>query len=82
MSTPELTPSWASPDPPRPPWIPLRRTSVEQTATVVERLEAWLCGGELDTATECAHALLHGEDDPAGVAGWAGTRVEEAGSWS
>ena len=89
MSTPDPTPRWASPDLPLAPWILLDHTTIEQTATVLERLEAWLLGGELDAATDCAHALSRGEGDPAGVARWAGTlasqlrtRIEEASAWS
>jgi hypothetical protein len=89
MSTPDPTPGWASPDPPLAPWILLEHTTVDQTATALERLEAWLLGGELDAATDCAHTLSRGEDDPTGVARWVGTlaehlrhRAEEANSWS
>jgi len=63
------------------PWIPLDRTTLDQTATVPGRREAWLLGGEPD-------ALSRGEDDPDGVVGWVGTladhlrhRAQEADSW-
>src|SRR5262249_31167964 len=89
MSTPDPTPGWAAPDPPLAPWILLDSTTVDHAAAVLERLEAWLLGGELDAATACAHALSRGEDDPIAVAGWVGTlaehlrqRAQEANSWS
>ena len=88
MST-DPTPRWASPQLPLAPWILVERTTLDQTATALERLEAWLLGGELDPATDCAHTLSRGEDDPTGVARWVGTlasqlrtRIEEASSWS
>ena len=88
MST-DPTPRWASPQLPRAPWILVERTTLDQTATSLERLEAWLLGGELDAATDCAHTLSRGQDDPTGLARWVGTlarqlrtRIEEASSWS
>ncbi len=71
------------------PWVLIDTTTLEQLATALTRLEAWLLSGELDAATQCAHALSHGEDDPDGVAGWVGTlaehlhqRAQEASTWS
>ncbi len=89
MSTPDPAPGPASPSPPPAPWILLDRTTTGQAATALARLEHWLTGGDPAATASCAHALSCGEDDPAGVARWAGTladrlhtRIEEADSWS
>ena len=42
MNTPDPTPGPASSGPPPAPWIPLDRTTVEQAATALARLEQWL----------------------------------------
>ncbi|MCA1681623.1 MAG: hypothetical protein LC700_00310 [Actinobacteria bacterium] len=89
MSTPDPTPGRASSGPPPAPWIPLDRTTVDQAAAALARLERWLASGDPAATAQCAHALSGGEDDPVGVARWVGTlaarlrtRIEEADSWS
>ena len=90
MSTPDPTPGPASPSPPPTPWILLDRTTVDQAAAALARLQRWLTSAAPTAATaDCAHALSCGEDDPVGVARWVATladrlhtRIEEADSWS
>lgn len=89
MSTPDPTPSPASPRLPPAPWILLDRTTVDQAAAALAQLEGWLTSGDSAAAASCAHTLSCGEDGPVGVARWVGTladrlhtRIEEADSWS
>lgn len=89
MSTPDPTPGPASAGPPPAPWILLDRTTVDQAAAALARLERWLTGAAPAATADCAHALSCGEDDPVGVARWVGTladrlhtRIEEVDSWS
>jgi hypothetical protein len=89
MITPDPTPSPASPSPPPAPWILLDRTTVDQAAAALARLERWLTSAVPAATADCAHALSCGEDDPVGVARWVGTladrlhtRIEEMDSWS
>jgi hypothetical protein len=89
MSTPDPTPGPASPSPPPAPWILLDRTTVDQAAAALARLEQWLTSGDPTATADCARALSCGDDDPAGVTRWVTTladrlttRIEEADSWS
>jgi hypothetical protein len=76
---PEPTPPEPTPPEPTPPglppapWILIDRTTVEQAAVVLERLEQWLAGADPDATADCAHTCSHGEADPFEVAAWAGT---------
>jgi hypothetical protein len=88
MNTPDPTPSDPADLPPAP-WILLDRTTVEQAAAALARLEGWLTGGDPSATADCAHACSSGEDDAVAVARWVGTladllrhRVEEVSSWS
>lgn len=71
------------------PWVLMDTTTLEQAAAALARLETWLLSGEPAATAQAAHTLSGGEDDPAGVARWAGTlaehlrdRIEEVNSWS
>lgn len=75
---------------PRSPWILLDRTTAQQAATVLDRLEAWLAGaGDPDAVAACAAACSLEEDDAFSVAAWLGAlaarlthRIKETDSWS
>ena len=74
MSTPDRSPEPAPrPGLPPAPWILLDRTTVEQAAVVLERLEQWLAGADPAATTDCAHTCSLGEADPFEVAAWVGT---------
>ncbi|MGH3688505.1 MAG: hypothetical protein ACREWG_13165 [Gammaproteobacteria bacterium] len=94
-NTPDpTTPGSASPDPksssaPGSPWILLDRTTAEQAAAMLDRLEEWLAGADPAATEACAHACSHGQADAFEVAAWVGTRtahlrdrIEEVDSWS
>jgi acyl transferase domain-containing protein len=78
-----------SPSAPGSPWILLDRTTAEQAAAVLDRLEQWLAGADPAATTDCAHTCSHGQADEFEVAAWVGTlaahlreRIEEVDSWS
>jgi hypothetical protein len=75
MSTPEPAAPEPSPRPaglPPSPWTLLDRTTVTQTARLLELLAEWLLGADSEQ-TECAHHCSHGEADAFEVAAWADT---------
>ena len=59
MTTPDPTPSPASPSLPPAPWILLDRTTVDQAAAALAQLEGWLTSGD-SPAASCAHTLSCG----------------------
>lgn len=87
MSTAEPTAPEPRPNPaglPPSPWILIDRTTVTQTARLLELLAEWLAGADPEQTEECAHHCSRGEADAFEVAAWADTlaahldrRVEE-----
>ncbi len=58
---------------PSAPWILLDRTTANQAATVLNRLEQWLAGaGTPDAGAACAAVCSLEEDDAFSVAAWLG----------
>ena len=56
------------------PWVLLDDLTLDQAATVLERLTSWLSGPDTTAAGRCAHALSLGEtSDPASIASWTDT---------
>jgi hypothetical protein len=53
------------------PWVLVDDDTIAQTAFLLERLVTWLGTGQPRHTAGCAHALSHGETDPAGIASWA-----------
>ena len=85
MNTRDVRP----PSLPPAPWILIDRTTVEQTADLLELLAEWLASADPVTTEDCAQACSRGDTDTLGVAAWVGTlaahihdRIEEVNSWS
>ena len=53
-------------------WVLIDRTTVEQTATVLDLLEQWLAGADPGPTEACARACSGGEADAFEVAAWVG----------
>jgi hypothetical protein len=92
MSIPEPTAPEPGSQPaglPPSPWVLLDRTTVTQTARLLELLAEWLAGADPAQTADCAHHCSRGEADAVEVAAWADTlaahldrRIEEVDSWS
>ena len=85
MSTPEFSPH----DLPSTPWILLDRSTIEQTAAVLQALGEWLAGADPSVTEPCARACSAGDTDALGMAAYLdalaarlGDRLEEVDSWS
>ena len=53
------------------PWVLLDDLTLDQAATVLERLSGWLSGPDSIAAARCTQALSLGETtDPASIASW------------
>jgi hypothetical protein len=58
--------------PPPAPWVLVDDLTIDQAASLLERLTSWLAGTDTSTAARCARALSLGEtDDPVSIASWA-----------
>ena len=54
------------------PWVLVDDLTINQTASLLERLAAWLEGPDTPAAAHCAQALSRGEThDPVSISGWA-----------
>lgn len=85
MSTPQFTP----PNLPPSPWILIDRTTIEQSATVLEMLAQWLAGADPAATEPCARACSAGDTDALGMAAFLDAlaarlddRLKEVDSWS
>jgi len=57
--------------PPPAPWVLVDDLTIDQAASLLERLTSWLTGPDTNAAARCARALSLGEtDDPVSIASW------------
>jgi hypothetical protein len=87
MTTPDPAQPAPLPSLPPAPWVLIDRTTVEQTATVLDLLEQWLASADPGPTEACARACSGGQADAFEVAAWVGClaaglqdRVEAADS--
>lgn len=72
MNTPDPAQPAPLPGLPPAPWVLIDRTTVEQTARVLDLLEQWLAGADPGPTEACARACSVGEADAFEVAAWVG----------
>jgi hypothetical protein len=64
--------SHGQPEPIAAPWVLIDDLTVDQTASLLERLARWLTGPDTEATGLCTRALSLGEtNDPVTIASWA-----------